>query len=646
MNLPAWILLFVLSLLSTGAAALSSAPYMPLADGNSWTYLKDGVLETQTVQPGSYWVNGVATKLVRHSNGDETYATSDSAGIREHKDFVASIYIQGYGYTSGSQTLNPPIKHADAETSIGATVYQSGVDTFVYTGIGSFPLSYSWSSTIVGYETVSVPAGTFNALKISEVLVVSGYVGSTYVQVNGTNTVWAVANLGSVKSVNITNGVTETRVLSSSNLLRPIASLNPTSLNFGTQTQNTTGSSQTVVLSNTGAQTLNLWGLYAQPSNQFPMSHDCGGSLAPGASCNIQVSFSPISPGSSQGSLTISDNASDSPQSVSLYGVGLAPTYTYTASASPTSLSFGNQATGTASVSQPVTLSNTGTGSLNILSISVTGAYTQSNNCVATPLAAGTHCTINVAFNPASIGSQGGTLTLSSDAGNSPQTVSLSGTGVVPPAGAVIANLVAGWNLNGNATTGTVDVAATFGDAARVTSVWKWVPGLYPGWAFYSPSLAGGGAAYAASKGYSFLTTINGGEGFWVDAKQGFSMYLGSGGLFATGAFKDGSGTAGANALPQSWSLIAVGDNPTPRAFANGIARTPPGPGTPAATTLISLWAWHPGNGTQQAGWYFYAPEMDNSGGLAGYIAGKGYLDFGAQGKTLDATTGFWVNHP
>jgi hypothetical protein len=54
------------------------------------------------------------------------------------------------------------------------------------------------------------------------------------------------------------------------------------------------------------------------------------------------------------------------------------------------------------------------------------------------------------------------------------------------------------------------------------------------------------------------------------------------------------------------------------------------------------LWAW---DGALSS-WYFYAPSLDNSGELANYLTSKNYKDFITNGKTLDATTGFWVNHP
>lgn len=231
-------------------------------------------------------------------------------------------------------------------------------------------------------------------------------------------------------------------------------------------------------------------------------------------------------------------------------------------------------------------------------------------------------------------------------------TTAACGAGILDAAAAVAAalppsaKLVAGWNLIGNGTNGAVDVAGVFGDSSKIATVWKWLSGANAGWAFYTPALPDSGAAHAASNGYAFLTTVNSGEGLWVNAKQDFSVPIGSGNLRATTAFKDGTGPGGANPLPQGWSLIAVGDNPTPRTFTNSITATPPAAGIAAATSLTTLWAWYPGNDVQQPGWFFYAPALDNSGELGSYIGGKGYLDFATLGKFLDATTGFWVNHP
>jgi hypothetical protein len=90
---------------------------------------------------------------------------------------------------------------------------------------------------------------------------------------------------------------------------------------------------------------------------------------------------------------------------------------------------------------------------------------------------------------------------------------------------AVTLNLQPNWNLVGYSDGAPVNVADVFSNATDVTTVWKWIPATSK-WAFYSPSFADGGAAYAASKGYDPLVTINNGDGFWVNAKTSFAATI------------------------------------------------------------------------------------------------------------------------
>ena len=102
-------------------------------------------------------------------------------------------------------------------------------------------------------------------------------------------------------------------------------------------------------------------------------------------------------------------------------------------SLSATSLAFPQVGTGSAGLPQSVTLSNTGKASLSISSTAVTGTnasdFGQSNNC-GSSLAAGGSCTISVTFTPTARGSRTAWVTITDNAVGSPQTVSLSGTGV------------------------------------------------------------------------------------------------------------------------------------------------------------------------------------------------------------------------
>jgi len=100
-------------------------------------------------------------------------------------------------------------------------------------------------------------------------------------------------------------------------------------------------------------------------------------------------------------------------------------------------LSFGNQNDGT-TTSQSSVLRNSGAAPLTITSIAVTGAssstFVESDNCVsASPLAVNATCTITVTFAPTTPGNDTATVAISDNATGSPQGITLSGTGVVPP---------------------------------------------------------------------------------------------------------------------------------------------------------------------------------------------------------------------
>lgn len=105
------------------------------------------------------------------------------------------------------------------------------------------------------------------------------------------------------------------------------------------------------------------------------------------------------------------------------------PPATPTASLSTASLSFQDQIVNTASAPQQVKVTNTGGGSLTISNIAVPAGYSQTNNCTAS-LAQNAFCTINVTFQPGSVNSFAGNLTITDNDGSSPtQSVALSGTG-------------------------------------------------------------------------------------------------------------------------------------------------------------------------------------------------------------------------
>jgi Cep192 domain 4/Abnormal spindle-like microcephaly-assoc'd, ASPM-SPD-2-Hydin len=201
--------------------------------------------------------------------------------------------------------------------------------------------------------------------------------------------------------------------------------LSPSSLSFGNQVVGTTSQSQPITLTNSGTASLTISGIAASPG--FTQTNNCGASVTAGSSCTINATFAPTMAGSASGTVSITDSAAGSPQTVALTGTGTSPAITL----SPNSLSFGNEAVGTTSQSQPITLTNTGSSALTVSGIAASAGFTQTSNCGAS-IAAGSSCTINVAFAPTMTGTTSGTVSVTDNATGSPQTVALSGTGTSP----------------------------------------------------------------------------------------------------------------------------------------------------------------------------------------------------------------------
>jgi hypothetical protein len=119
---------------------------------------------------------------------------------------------------------------------------------------------------------------------------------------------------------------------------------------------------------------------------------------------------------------------------VGLSGTGIAATFTL--GISPTSLSFGNVTTGTSSAPQNVTITNTGNANVTIAGVTTSGAgFGASGVSANTMLTPGQSVTLTVVFAPTVAGAVSGSVTVASNASNSPATVALSGSGVTQAAG-------------------------------------------------------------------------------------------------------------------------------------------------------------------------------------------------------------------
>jgi hypothetical protein len=306
-----------------------------------------------------------------------------------------------------------------------ATMNDSGSATFTFTVMPLLNFAGTVKFTIDGVSEVpGLSASAVSSVTTSGATTLT--ITDTTATKPGTYPITVIGNSG-----NQTRTVTVNLVVPTSSVR-----LSTGQITFASQQQNTTSPPQSFTLQNTG--TTKLTSISVSASNNFGISSNtCGTSLSAGKSCTISVTFTPAVVATINGTVTITDSDPSSPQTVSLTGTGIAPPI---ASLSTHSLQFGSVEVGSSSASQTVTVTNTGQSTLTFSgssAIALTGTdpgdYTETNNC-GTQVLAGASCTITVTFKPQDSGSRPASVTLTDNANNSPQTVSLSGSGALPTA--------------------------------------------------------------------------------------------------------------------------------------------------------------------------------------------------------------------
>jgi sugar lactone lactonase YvrE len=206
----------------------------------------------------------------------------------------------------------------------------------------------------------------------------------------------------------------------------PSVQTSASSLSFGTVATGTT-QSQVVTLTNSGAGALSIGGISLGGSGVFTLSTTCTSTLAPGTSCATTITFAPQISIAYTATLTFTDSAGTSPQQVTISGTGSGgPIGTVSAS----SVYFSPVLSG-AGLPQSITLTNTGTSSLTLAAISMSGNnssdFNVATNC-GTTLAVAQSCSLSIAFSPGAAGVRTSTLTIVDNGAGSPHNIALSGT--------------------------------------------------------------------------------------------------------------------------------------------------------------------------------------------------------------------------
>jgi hypothetical protein len=206
------------------------------------------------------------------------------------------------------------------------------------------------------------------------------------------------------------------------------------SLAFPDTVRGQTSLPQQVILENVGDLLAGQTMLASTGGSEFPVQSMCPVPLAGGASCTLDITFTPTTTGTRAATLTASSMPGAS-TTLNLSGIGLAPARL---EATPSSFAFDPVEVNTSSAPRTVTITNSGQERSGPLSFSGATAFNVSpgagaNACmVSATLAAGASCTIEVVFRPTTLMAVREELVFSATPGQA-AVVTVTGTGATPP---------------------------------------------------------------------------------------------------------------------------------------------------------------------------------------------------------------------
>ena len=323
---------------------------------------------------------------------------------------VAKVSLKGTGTTSGQLTANPS-SLSFANVQVGSSQTQSGT----LTNSGN-------SSLTVSQATVTGTGFSLSGLTLPLTL---GAGQSTTFSVT-----FAPQSAGSSSgSASITSTASDSNLsipLSGTGVTQGTLTANPTALAFGNvQVGNNTSLSET--LTNTGGSSLTISAATANGAGFSLSGMAVPLTLAAGQSTSFTVLFSPTASGAATGNVSITSNASDSNLSIPLSGTGVTQG---TLAANPTTLAFGNVQIGN-NTSLSETLANTGGSTVAISQANLSGAGFSVSGLSGFPisLTPNESVTFTATFTPTIAGAASGSLSVVSNASNSPLNIALSGTG-------------------------------------------------------------------------------------------------------------------------------------------------------------------------------------------------------------------------
>jgi hypothetical protein len=470
--------------ITTGVAASTTEPYTIDRDSTNdnaslvTTVIGAETPQTVSISPGS---KDFGNQRLNTTSAPQTFTVTNNGATDLHVSTATIAGGDAAQYVTSSNACNGATLASGQQCTVGVsfqptttgaitTAYfevasdaQFSPSDVVLHGTGTISaVSTSPSSHLFGNQTVGIasPAQTFTITNsggaaLSNLAVTpGGSDGSQYVITHSTCPATLPAN--SSCSVDVAFKPTTVGPHNSATLdvtsddpagtvhlalsgtgIAPVVLPSPSSADFGNQRVGTTGATQTFTITNTGNGPLTITSVAVagSDSGQYVTSNNgCVTTLAVNGRCSIDVAFKPTSAGTHDATLDIVSDDPVGTKHLPLTGIGIQSVL----SPSMVSHDFGSQRIGTTSAAQRLTVTNSGTDTLGISQLALSGAdagqYVMSNDtCSSTQIVAGAKCTVDLAFKPTSLGAHSAaSLDIPNDSGSGLAHVALGGTGTQP----------------------------------------------------------------------------------------------------------------------------------------------------------------------------------------------------------------------
>jgi len=330
------------------------------------------------------------------------------------------VAATGEKVPSGSNTSGDPL------ITVSPTALNFGTET-VGSSVSQTVMIYNVGTSSLSVTQVAVTGSAFNVANVTLPATVAAgrslSVTVTFKPAASGSADGSLSITSNSTSAPIVVGLTGTGQSSSGS---PGISASPAPMAFGSVAVGSYVTSP-LTITNTGSANLAISSVTESGSSFIWSGLTTPATLTPGQKANLTIEFQPKSAGSLSGSMSFASNAANSPLIVSLSGTGTSASYSL--SANPNSLNFGNVTVGSTSTLD-VTLTNTGNSNIQISTVTASGnGYSVSggSNVTLTPTQS---TSVAVSLKPGAAGSDSGTVSVKSNAQNSPLSIPLTGTGV------------------------------------------------------------------------------------------------------------------------------------------------------------------------------------------------------------------------